>query len=168
MTDLLDIILGSRIYFGSAPVFLSSIFIYGGQWLTSNFLFRDVRLSLRLGYSSVLLIVSYATFELLFKLSFLLFGSSHFAYFLRYELYPTALFLAMIATALALADRLQKSRKFLLTLLVTSFTWAIWLVTSFPVEIQVYETNPSGLPLIFDFTAKLLTSLMLLTAIKRK
>lgn len=161
-------ILGARIYFGTAPTFLFSIAIYSGQGLICLYLFRRSGLTSATGYSSVLLIAAYSSYELAFKLSFLLYGPSYMKYFASYDVYPAFVLVVSILTLLAIRDSLNLNRPFLVVLSILILTWILWLITgNFPVSIQAYDADPNYITLLYNYSTKLLASALFIFAARR-
>lgn len=155
-----------RVYFGSAPVFLFSVGIYAGQTLALIYVFRRLGLLEAIGHAALFGIASYSSYELAFKLSFLSFGSDRVQYFMNYELYPTAVFIFSIAALLAVKNRLNV-RTLVVSLAVWAIVWVSWLLSgNFPVDVQAYELNPTGLPLLFNFLTKLMLSLAFVVGVR--
>jgi hypothetical protein len=160
-------ILDARIYFGTAPTFLFSIVIYSGQGLICLYLFGRSGLTSATGYSSVLLVAAYSTYELAFKLSFLLYGPSYMRYFTSYDVYPAFVLIVSILTLLAIRDNLNLNRAFLVVLSILILTWLLWLITgNFPVSIQAYEADPNYTTLLCNYATKLLASALFVFAAK--
>lgn len=158
--------LALRVYFGNAPVFGFSVLIYVGQTLALFYLFRRLGVQEAIGHAALLGIASYSGYELAFKLSFLPFGSDRVAYFMNYDLYPTALFIFGIAAVLAVRKRLN-IRAFELSLIAWAVVWIVWLLSgNFPLDVQAYELNPTGLPLLFNFLTKLILSLAFVVGVR--
>lgn len=163
--SLVEDILGARIYFGTAPVFFFSVAIYLAQGSASLWLFRKSGIALAIGYTSVLLIGAYSTYELAFKLSFLLFGPGYVEYFASYDIYPSLLLAVGIGTLLAIHDSFRLDRSVLVVLSTLIATWILWLMTgNFPFRIQAYEANPNYTTLLYNYATKLLDSAVFLFA----
>lgn len=157
--NMLDELLGLRIYFGTAPVFAFSVAIYAAQTLVLVYIYRRLGILEAIGHASLLGFASYSGYELAFKLSFLMFGNDRIRYFLSYDLNQTAIFIFGLASLLAVKDRINP-RAFLLAVTVCGAVWVAWLISGyFPLDVQAYESNPIGPALLFNFVTKLLLSL---------
>jgi len=154
-----DALLGLRIYFGTAPVFVFSVLIYTAQTLACVYIFRRLGALGAIGHAALLSFASYSGYELAFKVSFLAFGSSQVDYFMSYDLYPATVFTFALVSLLAIKDRVN-ARAFLTILGVCGVVWVGWLLSgAFPTDVQRYELDPAGNALLFNFLTKLLFSL---------
>jgi len=159
-------ILGLRFYFGTAPVFAFSVAIYLAQFVISMHILRQVRLSVRIGLSCLLLIASYSLYELAFKLSFLVYGGPHISYFLQFDLLPSGLLAVTVLSLLAVKERFTFARAGTL-LAIAGLVWVVWFLSgSFPLYVQTYEQEPTLLALIFNILTKSLVSVGMLEGLR--
>jgi hypothetical protein len=160
-------LLASRVYFGTAPVFMFSIVIYIVQTLAVIYLYRKLSYFQTVGVAALFVISSYSSYELAFKLSFLLFGRDRVDYFLNYDLYPTALLLFGVVAILAVRNRLN-FRYLVLFLAVFVVVWVTWIASgNYPLDVQAFEADPNGIPLLFNFVTKACMSLTFVAAATR-
>lgn len=116
-------------------MFFFSTGIYSAQGLMVIYSLKGSKLMRAVGCSSVLLVAAYSTYELAFKLSFLVFGADYVKYFVSYEIYPTSVFAVSIATILVVREAFHIDRNFLVVFCLLLATWIVWLFSgSFPVN----------------------------------
>lgn len=155
-------ILGLRFYFGSAPIFAFSIIIYALQFATCLYTLRKQETSVNLGLSCLLLAISYSTYELAFKLSFIAYGWANVNYFLQYDTYPSTIFAVTILSLLAVKDRFRTTQA-VPFFVVAGYVWALWFLTGyFPANVQSYEQTPTLIPLLYNLVTKALVSVGIL------
>jgi hypothetical protein len=148
-------------------MFLFSVAIYASLGLICLYAFRHYGAMRTIGYSSVLLIAAYSSYELAFKLSFLAFGPDYVRYFTSYDIYPSLVFAVSVCTVLAISDIIHLDGRVLSLLLILCATWSMWLISgNFPVNIQVYEANPNYYTLVYNYSTKLLGATLFAFAVR--